>query len=267
MLESLCQKKVLGVVPWADVEIEEEDSLAESLNKRTAAGEIDIAVIRLPRISNFTDFQALSLEEGVSVRYVERPGELGRPDAVILPGTKNTIKDLKWLRQTGLEAAILRLAGGEEKEGNTAPLIFGICGGYQMLGQRITDTEGVEGREGESIHGMGLLPASTMFEAEENAGETRADGCCLGNAAGTYLHGIFDGTPFREAFLDLLAQRKGIERRNASGFSYSAWKQQQYDRLADVLRESLDMKGIYEILQMERRERKMTQNAPGKESI
>ena len=320
MLESLCQKKVLGVVPWTDVEIEEEDSLAESLNQRTAAGEIDIAVIRLPRISNFTDFQALSLEEGVSVRYVERPGELGRPDAVILPGTKNTIKDLKWLRQTGLEAAILRLAGGEEKEGNADPLIFGICGGYQMLGQRITDTEGVEGREGESIHGMGLLPASTMFEAEktrtrvvgrtgffsgswgavsdrevsgyeihmgrtlledgaadfsgirtqeaeENTGETRTDGCCLGNAAGTYLHGIFDGTPFREAFLDLLAQRKGIERRNASGFSYSAWKQQQYDRLADVLRESLDMKGIYEILQMERRERKMTQNVPGKESI
>lgn len=121
-------------------------------------GKVDIAVLRLPKLSNFTDFQALSATEGVSVRYVTKPGELGNPDCICIPGTKNTVSDMKWLRSSGLEAAVKRQA---EK----GTFLVGICGGYQILGEEITDTCGAEG--GESIKGMGLLPVVTSFEEEK----------------------------------------------------------------------------------------------------
>lgn len=158
MIYEKCGKKVLGVVPYAAVDIEEEDSLAESLNVREKNGKVDIAVLRLPKLSNFTDFQALSATEGVSVRYVTKPGELGNPDCICIPGTKNTVSDMKWLRSSGLEAAVKRQA---EK----GTFLVGICGGYQILGEEITDTCGAEG--GESIKGMGLLPIVTSFEEEK----------------------------------------------------------------------------------------------------
>lgn len=158
MIYEKCGKKVLGVVPYAAVDIEEEDSLAESLNVREKTGKVDIAVLRLPKLSNFTDFQALSATEGVSVRYVTKPGELGNPDCICIPGTKNTVSDMKWLRSSGLEAAVKRQA---EK----GTFLVGICGGYQILGEEITDTCGAEG--GESIKGMGLLPIVTSFEEEK----------------------------------------------------------------------------------------------------
>lgn len=284
MLKNLCGKDVLGVVPYADVDIEEEDSLAASLEQKEITAAVDIAVIRLPRISNFTDFQALNLEKAVSVRYVEKLSQLGSPDAVILPGTKNTMKDLKWLRQSGLEAAIVRLAQQET-------IILGICGGYQMMGQRIVDEEGAEG-EG-SMRGMDLLPVITGFEREktrtrirgrvanlegsfaclsgipvsgyeihmgksvlqrEDAGclnllSQKQDGCVWKNALGTYLHGIFDEPQFRMAFVKMLCERKGIDAGAVSGISFEDYREQQFDRLADVLRESLDMEAIYRILQ------------------
>lgn len=158
MIYEKCGKKVLGVVPYAAVDIEEEDSLAESLNVREKNGKVDIAVLRLPKLSNFTDFQALSATEGVSVRYVTKPGELGNPDCICIPGTKNTVSDMKWLRSSGLEAAVKRQA---EK----GTFLVGICGGYQILGEEITDTCGAEG--GESIKGMGLLPIITSFEEQK----------------------------------------------------------------------------------------------------
>ncbi|MFR2342232.1 MAG: hypothetical protein ACLS6W_05465 [Ruminococcus sp.] len=120
---------------------------------------LDIAVIRLPRIANFTDFAALSGIKGVSVRYVTRRAELGTPDLLILPGTKNTLSDLRWLRESGLEAAILKL---HEK----GCLLFGICGGFQMLGKQISDPEQTEG--GGSLRGLGLLDMETIFQPQKH---------------------------------------------------------------------------------------------------
>lgn len=290
MIYEKCHKRVLGVVPFSNVDIEEEDSLAESLHKKEITKGIDIAVIRLPRISNFTDFQALSFSPQVSLRYVENVSQLGKPDMVILPGTKSTMKDLRWLRQCGLEAAIRKLAG----EGT---LLFGICGGYQMLGEKIEDPDGVEG-EG-TLKGMGLLPIVTCFEQEkarcraegqiaelsgrwqslsgkkvsgyeihmgrsyftentaavlaqlngkENNHTGKVEGCVSGNVMGTYLHGIFDEEDFREAFLELICREKGIDVGKMQTISYREYRQKQYDHLATVLRESLDMDAIYRIL-------------------
>lgn len=160
MLEERAGKPVLGVVPYADVDIEDEDSLASSLEETHIQAEIDVAVIRFPRISNFTDMQALSMERDVSVRYVTKPSELGEPDVILLPGTKNTIQDLLWLRESGLEAKIMRLA----KKGT---IVFGICGGYQMLGESLMDPLQTESALG-SVRGMGLLPVTTVFEEENN---------------------------------------------------------------------------------------------------
>lgn len=158
MITEKCGKEILGVVPYLDVDIEEEDSLAESLEQKTVRGCIDVAVIRLPKISNFTDFQALGAEADVSVRYVGRTSELQHPDLICIPGTKNTISDLKWFRENGLEAAVKRLAG----EGTP---VIGICGGYQILGTKIVDACGMEG--GGQIQGMGLLPIVTHYEPEK----------------------------------------------------------------------------------------------------
>lgn len=158
MITDRCGKKVIGVVPYMDVDIEEEDSLAESLQVRDASGTVDVAVLRLPKLSNFTDFQALAAEPEVSVRYVTKASELGSPDLICIPGTKNTISDMRWLRACGLEAAVKRQAA-------LGIPVVGICGGYQILGEEILDACGAEG--GGSLKGMGLLPVVTRFEPEK----------------------------------------------------------------------------------------------------
>ncbi|WP_276854214.1 cobyric acid synthase [Enterocloster lavalensis] len=176
MLEELCNIPVAGVVPYMQVELEDEDSLSGALEGRAgnaaeapldgkpentaAAPLVDIAVIRFPRIANFTDFNALSAIPCVRVRYVARPSELGAPDLVVLPGTKNTISDLLWLRSSGLEAAVLKLAS------RRVP-IWGICGGFQMLGEEVIDEAGAEGASVHRAAGLGLLPLTTWFEAEK----------------------------------------------------------------------------------------------------
>lgn len=154
MLEDITSVDVLGVVPYLKVDIDDEDSLSEKLIDFGEDNLIDIAVIKLPRISNFTDFNVFSMIKGVSLRYVSRVKDLRNPDMLIIPGTKNTIEDLKWLKQTGLETKIIRYA----KEGNP---VFGVCGGYQMLGEDIHDLENTEG--GGSIKGLGLLNTETVF--------------------------------------------------------------------------------------------------------
>ncbi len=305
MITERCGKEVLGVVPYLDVDIEDEDSLSEALHRQSVKEGVDIAVIRLPRISNFTDFQALSLEECLSVRYVERPSQLGSPDLVVLPGTKSTMRDLKWLRESGLEGKILRLA----QQGTP---VLGICGGYQMLGEWLEDVCGVE--EGGRMKGMGLLPVSTSFSPrktrsrvegkigplsglfaplagkrvggyeihmgqssvatggvpfaflrQEEAVDSAAldgvaldesssgfrDGCAAGSVLGTYVHGLFDGKEFREAFARLLCERKGIPYGTGDpdgATSYEVYREKQFDKLADGLRGSLDMRRIYEIM-------------------
>lgn len=309
MLEERAGKPVLGVVPYADVDIEDEDSLATSLEETHVQAEIDVAVIRFPRISNFTDMQALSMERDVSVRYVTKPSELGEPDVILLPGTKNTIQDLLWLRESGLEAKITRFA----KKGT---IVFGICGGYQMLGKVLNDPLQTESALG-SVRGMGLLPVTTVFEEEKqlenriyqigkldgdfaalsnknvagyeiHMGRTEtadSDGtsqqfdtkftaegsvCTMKNTsrilpfikdsagnvlgymaetvAGSYIHGIFDEVDFREAFINLLYARKGKIRGESEYLTLQEYREQQFDKLAQILRESLDMEKIYEIL-------------------
>ena len=152
---------VAGVVPYMDMDLDDEDSLADRLS---SAGKdcldsngnhafAKIAVLRLPRISNFTDFHVLERLPGIALRYASRPEELLDADLILIPGTKNTMGDLKWMRENGLEAAVLRKAG-------QIP-VMGICGGYQMLGETLTDPDGVE--EGGEMRGMGLLPVSTRF--------------------------------------------------------------------------------------------------------
>jgi adenosylcobyric acid synthase len=162
ILEERSGVPVLGVVPYIrDLGIPEEDAMAldEPLFDRKPQGDIDIAVIKLPLISNFDDFDPLAAEPGVRVRYVSSPGELGRPNAVILPGTKSTIADLSWLRERGLAQQIVRLAG----EGTP---VVGICGGYQMLGRTVRDPDHVESPVDE-VAGLGLLPILTTFEEEK----------------------------------------------------------------------------------------------------
>lgn len=175
---------VVGVAPYLDVEIEDEDSLTERFHGQKECAYIDIAVIRTPRISNFTDFMLLENLEGVSLRYVDHPSKLGSPDMIILPGTKNTMEDLYWMRQNGLEARVLKAAA-------QGTVIWGICGGYQMLGDTLSDPEGIEA--GGTMKGMGLLPLETIFTREKT--RTRVEGkFCKVEGILAGLEGIsFDG--------------------------------------------------------------------------
>lgn len=160
MLEEKSGVPVVGVAPYMRLELEDEDSLSERFEHPCEVGLIDIAVIRIPRISNFTDFNPFETMPGVSLRYVQHLGDLKHPDMIILPGTKNTMDDLKWLRSSGFEAAIL-------KAHDDGCVIFGVCGGYQMLGETLSDPDGVEA--GGCMAGMGLLPMDTVFKG----GKTR----------------------------------------------------------------------------------------------
>ena len=159
MLEELAHIPVVGVAPYMQLELDDEDSLTERFHGSQETALIDIAVIRVPRISNFTDFNPFEGIEGVSLRYVQNAAELKNPDMIILPGTKNTMEDLLWMRQNGLEAAILKKAGA-------GTVIFGVCGGYQMMGESLKGSRWAWKPEGE-IRGMGLLPIDTVFEGEK----------------------------------------------------------------------------------------------------
>ena len=165
MLEEKTHIPVVGVAPYLHIEVEDEDSLTERFTRKEEIGLIDLAVIRLPRISNFTDFNPFERIEGVSLRYVSSVSELKNPDMILLPGTKNTMEDLLWMRQNGLEAAVLKAAAAGK-------VIFGVCGGFQMLGDTLSDPLHVEA--GGTIKGMGLLPMDTVFAGEKT--RTRAEG-------------------------------------------------------------------------------------------
>lgn len=279
MLEQLAGLPVLGVVPYMRLDVDDEDSLAPSLRERTVHKPLDIAVVRLPRISNFTDFGPLEAHLLLGVRYVGRPAELGAPDMLILPGTKSTVSDLLWLRQSGLETAILRLA----EEGTP---VLGICGGYQMLGRSLADPSGTEGGGAEPVRGMGLLPVDTVFDTQKtrtrvrgtvltgpmagaavdgyeiHTGRTtadgpafcrldtgREDGCAAGNVCGTYLHGLFDTSEAVEALARALCKRKGLDYMAAAGADRAEQLDRQYDILADTVRRALDMEAVYRILE------------------
>jgi adenosylcobyric acid synthase len=159
MIEEKLGIPVIGVVPWTDADIEDEDSVSERLSAVSGSGEITVAVVRLKHISNFTDFQALSLHPGVTLKYALRPDDLEGADVVILPGTKNTIDDLIDLRNRNMLAPIVRHA-------RSGKLLLGVCGGYQMLGQVLRDPHGVESAAPE-VAGLGLLDMAVTFEPEK----------------------------------------------------------------------------------------------------
>jgi adenosylcobyric acid synthase len=281
-LEELLHIPVIGVVPYEHFDIDDEDSLSERLSQNSAPRALDIAVIRLPRISNFTDFNALSRMDTVGLRYVESPGALGEPDLIILPGTKNTMGDLNWLRQNGLETAV-------KKRAASGTPVVGVCGGYQMLGVTLDDPDGVE--DGGSMRGMELLPVHTVFEAgkvrtrtdgivrplegsfsslsgagltgyEIHMGRTslepeatsfctltggKSDGAVYRNVFGSYLHGLFDGE-LGGRVIRMLLQNKGFDGTSDPTVDINEYKNRQYDALANVLRHSLDMDLVYKIL-------------------
>ena len=280
MLEEKTGLPVLGVVPYLHVEIEDEDSLSERLNVRDAVKPLDVAVIRLPHISNFTDFIPLEQHELLGVRYVQRARELGAPDLVILPGTKNTMEDLLWLRQSGLEAAVRRLAQAQTP-------VLGVCGGYQMLGQTLDDPAGTESGKPLSLAGLGLLPTRTTFDAQKRRTQARAvalgapfagarmtgyeihngrttvngepfcrladgtpEGCVCPNVFGTYLHGLFDSGELTQALVKLLCARKGISPKETRPTSMAEYRQAQFDLLADGVRKALDMGAVYRAMGM-----------------
>ena len=283
MLEEKGKVPVAGVVPYMELALEDEDSLTERFDKKEESC-IDIAVIRYPRISNFTDFNIFEQMKEVSVRYVTSVSELHQPDMVILPGSKNTMGDLKWMRQNGLEAAVKKIA-------EDIP-VFGICGGYKMLGEQIADPTGVEG--GGALRGMELLPVVTELGEEKvrcqiegrlpeldgvfsnlselefagyeiHMGKTkiRNDGLYEKNIIvsgrdknvyGTYVHGIFDRGCIATALVQALAKKKGILIEEGAFEDYRSFKEKQYDKLADTLREHLNMEEIYGMLREARLE-------------
>lgn len=270
MLEDIIHIPTVGVVPYLRLDLDDEDSLTDRFARREKAA-VDIAVIRLPRISNFTDFNPLEYLDGVSLRYAGSPEELGEPDLIILPGTKNTMGDLSWLRQSGLEAKILRhYAAGKP--------IFGICGGYQMLGLSISDPSGAE--HGGEMSGLGLLPFSTVFAAEKTrtrvsgtvpevggifsglsgkpyegyeihmgVTDTQAAVVSEGDVYGTYLHGFFDREEITKAVAEALFRKKGMDPSHVQAFDIASYKEEQYDKLAEALRQALDLERVYRILE------------------
>ena len=292
MIEDRLKIPVTGVLPYLDISLDDEDSLSTRFEKKETKL-VNIGVIRLPRISNFTDFAVFEQIQDVSLHYITDTREISKMDMVIIPGSKNTIGDMKWLRESGLEAAI--------KKFSVKKPVFGICGGYQMLGNSIIDADGVEG--GGELRGMELLDCRTELKSQKvrtrvsgrlgavdgvlsclsgkefsgyeiHMGETTVGknahlmekGAYSGNVYGTYIHGIFDEGDLAISVVRALVAEKGVavscdgaETGAASGevssgsetgqrFDYRAFKETQYDKLADAVREYIDMKAVYGML-------------------
>ena len=295
---------VVGVVHhYRDIHIPEEDSVALDLPVRSQGNSVlDIAVIQLPHISNFDDFDPLARENGVALRYVTSAADLGQPDLAIVPGSKTTIPDLAWMEVQGLSLAVKSL----HQQGTP---IIGICGGYQMLGDMLYDPDGIESSQHES-QGLGLLPMTTIFEGtkethrikgqvvantgllkgaqgapitgyEIHMGRTMGEGITSpfsiqdrsdiavtsttavdgalgssGTVLGTYIHGLFHNVQLRRAMLQQLARRKGV---TLPVSDQELVLDQEYDKLADWVRSSLNMDLIYQMTGLTRD----YQRAPG----
>lgn len=285
MLENLTGIPVVGVLPLEKIDVDDEDSLSDRLNQKTITEGIDVAVIRLPHISNFTDFSVFELIDGVSLRYVTDKKELGHPDLILLPGTKNTMGDMEWLIESGLEGAILR------ESANTR--VIGICGGFQLLGKEMHDPDHVE--HGGDMRGLGLLDTSTTFEQaktrtriqgnilpdqnlygiqnlsvegyEIHMGTTKNLGGAVpmitledgrvdamatpdGRVWGSYLHGIFDNEELVFGLVHQIMKEKGIDP-DENHLSVTEYKEIQYNKLADLLRNHLDMDYINSLFETE----------------
>ena len=276
ILEKLCGVPVAGVVPYMHLDIDDEDSLSTRFTGDNGRKAIDIAVIKLPRISNFTDFAPLERFPNVSVRYIDRADRLMEPDMIVIPGTKSTIADLMWLRQSGLEAAVLHAH-------DRGSIVFGICGGYQMLGTSVSDPDQVEAAGVTQIDGMGLLSMETVFHGQKvqkqtsgtfgsvsgplsslsglayrgyeihmGRSETGLPALSVnGDVYGSYIHGIFDEACIAQAIVSDLCQKKGLDTKELESFDPEKYKQQQYDLLAQGVRQGLNMEFVYRVLNRE----------------
>ena len=272
---------VTGVIPYMHLSLDDEDSLSERLGARTGkvpapdAADLDIAVVRLPHISNFTDFDVFDEFADVAVRYVTDAKDLGHPNLLVIPGSKNTLGDLAWLKHSGLAGGVIHLA--EQR----TPVI-GICGGYQMLGEVIADPDHVETPENApaKAQGLGLLPVTTVLEKEKTTRQSsgvipRLTGTFArmsgkpyagyeihmgvtkdksgapalftsgGNVLGTYVHGLFDEKEAAEALVGLLYENKGQRPEAHQEIrDYRAFRELQYNLLADTLEKYMDIPAV-----------------------
>jgi adenosylcobyric acid synthase len=283
-IERLTGVPVLGVVPHIELDLPDEDSMF--LGDKRRDGSLVVGVVRLPRISNFTDFDALSLEPGVVVRFLDDASEVSDCGALIIPGTKNSIDDLAWLRERGFEVAIRSVRG-------KVP-ILGVCGGYQMLGTDLRDEHGLEGNAAGTVEGLGLLDVVTNFDSydkrtvqvtasivgHENLGPVRGyeihmgmtdrgsslplfdiedlagkhlDGAISadGMVMGSYLHGSFDLPSFRRFFLSKACRNGETPTVSADVRDYDTSVDESIERIASALRSSLDMDKVFSLLDME----------------
>ncbi len=265
MLEKICGIPVLGVIPYLkDIHIEEEDSVALTMKSSkfiVHSSKVNVAVIMLRHISNYTDFNVLEQDPRVHLFYTNNVDDIRQSDIIILPGTKSTLSDLYELRRNGCAQAIIQA----HREG---AMVLGICGGYQMLGQEVCDPQHVEG-DIDRLPGLGLLPITTTMEGEKvtrqteflyhgqllkgyeiHMGQTTAppDGGYVWeghHCLGTYIHGILDNAAFIDRLLEPFKEK--IQERT-SHFDYQTYKEEQYNRLAEHVRRHVDMDKIYQIL-------------------
>ena len=282
IIENLTGVKTLGVIPYTDIDIEDEDSLSEKyksfkLNKNS--NKIKISVIKLKHISNATDIDALSIYDDVEIQFVTERSQIGNEDLIIIPGSKNTIDDLKWLKESGMAEEIIKRA-------RTETIIFGICGGFQILGNKVKDPYHIEG-DIEELNGLGLLDLETIMENEKTLVQYKGklsvnngilknlnnfeikgyeihQGITQGNEKNlttdnrtifvnrdniiaTYLHGIFDNKNFTDVLLNEIRRRKGLEEVN-NNISYEEYKLKEFDKLEKLVRENVDIDKIYKII-------------------
>lgn len=276
MLEDLCGVPVVGVVPYyKDIYIEEEDSvMLQTKNIRAGQGKVNVAVVLLRHLSNFTDFNVLERDPRVHLFYTNNTDELMKADIILLPGSKSTLSDLYELRRNGVAQAIVRA----HREGAT---VMGICGGYQLMGREVCDPDHVEG-EIERLPGLGLLPVSTRMQGEKvtrqvrfrfledsavcegyeihmgtttpladvpvsplnHLADGREDGYFVDRTCmGTYVHGILDNPSVIDYLLEPFADKL-----KETAFDHKAFKEEQYDKLAAHVRKHVDLPLIYQIL-------------------
>ncbi|MGJ9411709.1 cobyric acid synthase [Aeromicrobium sp. CF4.19] len=261
-LEALTGRRVYGVLPWdPTLWLDSEDAL-DLEGRRSSGSGLRVAVVRLPRISNFTDVDALGIEPGVDVVFVSEPRDLAGADLVVLPGTRSTVEDLAWLRSRGLDRAV-------EQHVASGRSVLGICGGFQMLGRRMLDPDGVESGEPADVPGLGLLDVETRFAAEKvlrlpvgeafgqpvsgyeihhgrittGLDEQFLGGARRGSVHGTMWHGSLESDGFRRALLARVAEASGVDL-PASDVSFAALREARLDRLGDLVEEHLDVDAL-----------------------
>lgn len=289
MLEDIIKIPVLGVIPYMKIHLEDEDSVTEKFYNKEEKRDVEVAVINLPYMSNYTDFDVFKMFSDVSLNYINSINEIHDPDIIIIPGSKNTIADLKYIKESGFSKEIFKL----NEQGK---LIIGICGGYQVLGKKIEDPTGVESND-LSCDGLGLLNIKTVLQTDKTLTQVKAKinseteflnglkgeivegyeihmgqtsgedeyekltintirsqpgtgGVVANNIIGTYLHGVFDSTKFTRGLINNVRQKKGLTPIEISS-DYAEFKQAEYNKLASIVRENISLEKIKKIINNE----------------